>query len=72
MDDAKEEATIVRLFTLRGIIFLVLLATNFLSMYIVRWFKIRYPEKVGITAYALLFKNIRENNIEALIKKLQD
>jgi hypothetical protein len=45
------------------VVFVVLLATNAMSLYLMKYFKIRYPEKVDVSQFALLFKNIKNDNI---------
>jgi hypothetical protein len=61
--DNQDEATLARYFTLRSITFLILLITNALSLYVVRWFKIRYPNKVNVSDFSLLFKNLKNDRL---------
>lgn len=47
------------------------MATNFLSLYIVKWFKVRYPTKINISSFSVLFKNLKSDNIQDLLDKLK-
>jgi hypothetical protein len=63
--------TLARFLTLRSIVFLLLLVANTLSLYVIKWFKIRYPDKLQISNYTLIFKNIQTDNIDHLLEKLK-
>jgi hypothetical protein len=69
--DAGDHDTFVRFNTLRSMTFLVLLATGIAALYLMKWFKIRYPQKADISGFALLFKNLNSPNLEDLINKLR-
>jgi len=47
----------VRLLTLRGIAFVILMLTNALSLIIVKKFKQIHPTKISIADYSVIFKN---------------
>lgn len=68
---AEDHETIVRFSTLRGVVFLVLLATGVVALLILKWFNVRYPKKVNISNFALLFKNLPSDNLEDLISSLR-
>ena len=44
---------------------LILLMVNVLSIYVIKWFKVRYPDKINIANFSLLFKNIKNELIPA-------
>jgi hypothetical protein len=46
MADAGDHDVIIRFTTLRSMVFLVLLATGIAALYVLKWFKVRYPDKV--------------------------
>ena len=50
---------IIRLFTLRGMAYVILLIGNAVSLYVVGRFKRRYPQPKGISDFAVIFKNIK-------------
>jgi len=54
---------VARFAVLRAVVFVLLLVTNALSLYLMRYFKIRYPDKPDVSQFALLFKNIASDNI---------
>ena len=49
----------VRLFTLRGMAYVILLIGNALSLYLVGRFKRRFPQPKGISDFAVIFKNVK-------------
>ena len=58
----KEEGQvdrIVRLFTMRGIAYIIMLLGNTCSLYLVGRFKTRYPQPKRISDFYLIFKNVR-------------
>ncbi len=63
--------TLARFFTLRGVLFLILLIINILSIYVVRWFKIRHPDKINVSNFALLFKNLKNDKLDSLLEHLR-
>ena len=67
----EDEGTEVRYFTLRSITFVALLVVNFLSLFIIKWFKTRYPLKLNIAHYTLLFKNLKNDSITELLSTLR-
>jgi hypothetical protein len=69
--EAGDYDVAVRFTTLRSMVFLVLLATGIAALYIIRWFKVRYPDRVEISSFALLFKNLPTPNLEDLISRLR-
>lgn len=72
MSEAGDREAIVRFSTLRAMVFLVLLATGIAALYVMKWFKVRYPDKVDISSFALLFKNMPTNNLEDLVTQLRN
>jgi hypothetical protein len=66
-----DQDVLVRFFTLRAVAFVVLLITNVLSLYVIKWFKIRYPDKVDVSHFSILFKNLKSDNIEDLLRNLK-
>jgi hypothetical protein len=46
MSDAGDREAIVRFSTLRSMVFIILLVTGIAALYIMRWFKVRYPDKI--------------------------
>jgi hypothetical protein len=71
MTQIGDHDTVVRFNTLRTIVFLVLLATGIAALYVMRWFKVRYPDRVDISNFTLLFKNLPTPNLEDLISRLR-
>lgn len=71
MTDAGDHDVVVRFSTLRSMVFVVLLATGIAALYVMRWFNIRYPEKIDVSNFALLFKNLPTPNLEDLINRLR-
>jgi hypothetical protein len=67
IDCSDDEGTAVRYFTLRSMTFLILLAVNFLSLFIVKWFKVRYPPKMNLANFSLIFKNLKNDKVDELI-----
>ena len=61
IEDKGDEGTSVRFFTLRSIAFFILLLANFMSLFVVKWFKIRFPQKVNIAHFSLIFKNLKKD-----------
>lgn len=68
---AGDHDVIVRFSTLRGVVFLVLLATGVIALLILKWFNVRYPKKINISNFTLLFKNLPTDNLEDLISRLR-
>lgn len=66
-----DDEVIVRLSTLRAVVFLILLVTNFLSMYVVRQVKVRYPSKESVAEYTLIFKNVTSESAELFSEGLK-
>ena len=66
--DYEERA---RFSLLRSMTFAILLATNLGSLYVMKWFKVRYPDKKTTADFSLVFKNLKTNNIEDLLVKLR-
>ena len=62
---------LIRLFTLRGMAFIIMLIGNAMSLYIVGRFKRRYPQPKKISDFALIFKNVRMT-IEELTLQLKE
>lgn len=60
---AGDHDVIVRFSTLRGVVFLVLLATGVIALLILKWFNVRYPKKINISNFTLLFKNLPTDNL---------
>lgn len=59
---ANEENDIkVRLLTLRGITFVIIMLTNALSLIVVKKFKQIHPTKISIADYSVIFKNTTLN-----------
>lgn len=56
--------TLARFYTLRGVLFLILLTVNTLSIYVVKWFKVRHPDKISVANFTLLFKNIKNDKLD--------
>jgi len=52
--------------------FVILLFTNVGSLYVMKWFKVRYPDKITTADFSLIFKNLKTNQIEDLIEKLRE
>lgn len=71
MIEAGDKDVAVRFTTLRAMVFLVLLATGIAALYIIRWFNVRYPDKIDISSFSLLFKNLPTPNLEDLISQLR-
>jgi hypothetical protein len=71
IEDQKDEPTLVRFYTLRGIIFIILLAVNMLSLYVIKWFKVRHPDKLNVSNFSLLFKNLKNDRLDELIDHLK-
>lgn len=40
-------------------------------MYLIRWFKIRYPSKTDAADFSLLFKNLQGGGIDGLLQTLK-
>jgi hypothetical protein len=40
-------------------------------MYLMKWFKIRYPDKVDVSTYSLMFKNLKTDDLEDTLNKLK-
>lgn len=53
----EEDGIKVRLLTLRGIAFVILMLTNAFSLIVVKKFKQIYPTKIDISDYSVIFKN---------------
>ena len=51
--------------------FFILLVVNFLSLFIVKWFKVRYPPKKNISNFSLIFKNLKKDEIDSLLDKIK-
>lgn len=60
---AKDHDVIVRFSVLRSVVFIILLSTNAISLYLMKYFKIRYPQKTDVSHFSLLFKNIKSDKI---------
>jgi hypothetical protein len=58
IENEQDEGRAVRFFTLRSVTFLILLICNALSMYIMKWFKVRYPDRIDASNFSLIFKNL--------------
>jgi hypothetical protein len=43
---------------------------NSLSLYVVKWFKARYPDKMNSSNFSLLFKNLKNDKLEDLLEHL--
>jgi hypothetical protein len=69
--EEKDESTLSRFETLRAVLFLLLLVINVLSLYVVKWFKVRHPDKLNVSNFSLLFKNLKNDRIDDLIGHLQ-
>lgn len=67
-----DEGTSVRYFTLRSIAFLILLVANMLSLFVVKWFKVRYTPKANIADFSLLFKNLKSDKTEDLLIRIRE
>jgi len=63
---------IIRFGVLRSMIFLILIVVNASSLYIMKWFKTRYPDKVNVSNFSLFFKNLASDNVEDLLTKLRN
>lgn len=37
-----------------------------------RWFKVRYPDKIDVADFSLFFKNLMSSDIEHLLSKLRE
>lgn len=72
IDKSQDEGRQVRFFTLRSIAFLILLLVNILSLFIVKWHKVRYPPQISISNFSLLFKNIKTDKIDVLLQKIRE
>lgn len=66
-----DEPTLSRFYTLRGVILLILLVVNMLSLYVIKWFKVRHPDKLNVSNFSLLFKNLKNDRIEELLGYLR-
>jgi hypothetical protein len=65
--------TIVRLWTLRGIAYGILLIGNAAALYVVGRFKRRYTKPKDISAFSLIFKNLQiEDNAHQLVLMLKE
>jgi hypothetical protein len=42
-----------------------------LSLFIVKWFKVRYPPKPNIADFSLLFKNLKSDKMEDLLARIR-
>lgn len=51
-------------------LFLLLLVVNVLSLYVIKWFKVRHPDKPNVSNFSILFKNLRNDRIDDLLKQL--
>lgn len=71
ISNSGDREALVRFGLLRSMVFLILLATSIASLYIMRWFKVRYPDRIGVSHFALLFKNLSSPNLEDLISRLR-
>lgn len=71
MNDRNDDSVIVRFLTLRSVVFLVLLMTNAGSMYLIKWFKIRYPSQTDVSDFSLIFKNLQGVGVDGLLKTLK-
>jgi ABC-type multidrug transport system fused ATPase/permease subunit len=69
--EEKDESTLSRFETLRAVLFLLLLVINVLSLYVVKWFKVRHPDKLSVSNFSLLFKNLKNDRIDDLVGHLQ-
>ena len=49
---------------LRCFAFCALIIVNTLSLFIVKRFKDKYPDKVNVSHFALFFKNLKNDNVE--------
>ena len=63
---------IIRFGALRSMIFLILITVNASSLYIMKWFKTRYPDKVNVSNFSLFFKNLASDKVEDLLTKLRN
>ena len=63
---------IIRFGVLRSMIFLILITVNASSLYIMKWFKTRYPDKVNVSNFSLFFKNLASDKVEDLLTKLRN
>lgn len=63
---------VTRLFTLRGIAFIIMLLGNMVALYVVGRFKRRYPQGKGIADFAVLFKNVKVSSSEEAALKLKE
>ena len=50
--------------------FIILMVTNASSLYVVKWFKARYPDKPSASNFTLLFKNV-EGSVDELVGSLK-
>jgi hypothetical protein len=51
--------------------FFILLVVNYLSLFIVKWYKLRYPAKKTIANFALIFKNLKNDQLEHLLNHIK-
>ncbi len=58
IERAEDHDVIIRLGALRSMMFVILIVVNASSLYIMKWFKTRYPDKVNVSNFALMFKNL--------------
>jgi hypothetical protein len=61
----------IRFSILRSVVFVILIATNASSLYIMKWFKSRYPDKQNVANFSLLFKNLPTDDLEYLLTQLR-
>ncbi len=66
----EDDSTLSRFETLRAVLFLLLLVVNVLSLYVVKWFKVRHPDKPNVSNFSLIFKNLKNDRIDDLLKHL--
>ena len=59
MKEHGDQDEVTRLFTLRGIAYIILLIGNAFSLYVAGSFKGRYPRPKNVSDFALFFKNVK-------------
>ena len=59
MKENGDQDELTRLFTLRGVAYVILLIGNAFSLYMAGSFKRRYPQPKNISDFALFFKNVK-------------
>lgn len=51
--------------------FFILLVVNYLSLFIVKWYKLRFPAKKTIANFSLIFKNLKNDQIDLLLNQIK-